>query len=568
MQKEKSVIIFIAFIIIWLIINSFQAGLTGLLHDEAYYFLYSEFPAWGYYDHPPLTAMMIKAGTWLFHGEFGLRVLFVLLSAGTIGILYLQAKPTNIFFFALLFFSFLFFQITGFLALPDSAMIFFTALFFLVYKKFTEKYDIRSALLLGTVMAGLFYSKYLGIVVIFFTVLSNLNLFRKGSFWLAVAITTILLLPHLLWQYHHDFPTFYYHLTERSHDEYFRWTNFLDYLVGQAGLINPILFIPVIWSLFRFKPGNTYEKALKFSAAGSLLLPFLLMLKGRVEANWTMAGLLPLFLVTFIEWGKNRKMVRFATVAGLVTILLIISARVFLMADFLPEKYTRMVRLEMIGWKTFSKEVEKIAGDRPVVFIGGYQIPSLYRFYTGKEAFSFNNALYRNNQYDLEDIEAKLQGRKVLLLFPRNTISPSDLVTYGYDSIMNPNGRKILYTSVDDFRSYNWLRAEIIPNDNSFKAGTEQEFTVILNRPVNGPLDFSDVKTGEVFLTYLLLQQGKPVQYRLFENISQLGSENNYQTSFRMTMPEKPGIYYMKVSLKTGILPPGINSRLVKIKVE
>jgi len=35
-----------------------------------------------------------------------------------------------------------------------------------------------------------------------------------------------------------------------------------------------------------------------------------------------------------------------------------------------------------------------------------------------------------------------------------------------------------------------------------------------------------------------------------------------------MKAPDKPGVYYLRVSIKSGWLPPGINSRLVKIKVE
>jgi len=38
----------------WFIINLWQAATTGLLDDEAYYWVYSQYPAWGYYDHPPM----------------------------------------------------------------------------------------------------------------------------------------------------------------------------------------------------------------------------------------------------------------------------------------------------------------------------------------------------------------------------------------------------------------------------------------------------------------------------------------------------------------------------------
>jgi hypothetical protein len=35
-----------------------------------------------------------------------------------------------------------------------------------------------------------------------------------------------------------------------------------------------------------------------------------------------------------------------------------------------------------------------------------------------------------------------------------------------------------------------------------------------------------------------------------------------------MKVPDKPGVYFLKVSIKSGWFPPGINSRLVKIRVK
>jgi 4-amino-4-deoxy-L-arabinose transferase-like glycosyltransferase len=296
MNKRKLLWIFLVF---WLIINLVQAYFTGLFNDEAYYFFYSHDLAWGYYDHPPLIAVFIRLGYLIFSNELGVRLLYVILSLGTILIIHKLSEVKNELLFGLMIFSFMIFQITGFLALPDSVLLFFTALFFLVYKRYSETYSLKDALLLGAVMAGLFYSKYLGILVIFFTVISNFRLLFKRSFWTAVLVTTVLFVPHLLWQYQHDFPSFYYHLVERSHDEYFRWSNFGDFIVGQFGLTNPVLFIPVLYLLIRFKPLNHYDRSLKFTASGILLLPFLLMIKGRVEANWTMAGLVPLFMIAY-----------------------------------------------------------------------------------------------------------------------------------------------------------------------------------------------------------------------------------------------------------------------------
>ena len=51
---------------LWLIAGLLHAGLSGLLDDEAYYRMYAKFPDWGYFDHPPMVGVLIRAGTSLF----------------------------------------------------------------------------------------------------------------------------------------------------------------------------------------------------------------------------------------------------------------------------------------------------------------------------------------------------------------------------------------------------------------------------------------------------------------------------------------------------------------------
>jgi hypothetical protein len=562
--------IFWIFMITWLVINLIQAIFTGLMSDEAYYVFYSRDLAWGYYDHPPLTAILIRFGSLVFNKELGVRLMFVMLSAGTILIIHKLSEAKNELLFGVLIFSFMIFQISGFLAIPDSLLLFFTALFFLVYKNYSEKNDMQYALLLGLVMAGMLYSKYLGVLVIFFTVISNIPILWKRSFWVAVIVTTILFIPHMYWQYRHDFPSFYYHLVERSHDEVFQWSNFGDYIAGQIMLINPFLFIPVIYFMIRYKPENKYERSLMFVAFGSLLLPFLLMIKGRVEANWTIAGLIPVFIISYRIFENRKKIHWYLYYSAGVSVLIIIIFRILLIHDFLPEKYRVLLRSFSGEWKAYSGEISKLAGNRPVVFIGSYQEPSQYMFYTGKEAFSFNNYLYRSNQFDLEGIEKTLQGRDILVVTPKLNIDTADIKAYNIrlkDSLLTPFGSYHYYLNDKNYRTYNFVLADIQLEDHEFEAGTEVSIPVRLQNPGKDPVIFKEAGPLKVYLTYILLLHGKKVIYNKFEDISDLELKQAYNTSFNMTIPVKPGIYYLRVSIKSGWLPPGINSRLYKIKV-
>ena len=44
---------------VWWVCNLLQAGFSELANDEAYYHMFAENLAWGYFDHPPMTALLV-----------------------------------------------------------------------------------------------------------------------------------------------------------------------------------------------------------------------------------------------------------------------------------------------------------------------------------------------------------------------------------------------------------------------------------------------------------------------------------------------------------------------------
>ena len=54
--------IFYFYVLIGSISGAVQARCTGLHPDEAYYFQFSQTLDWGYFDHPPMIALLIRAG--------------------------------------------------------------------------------------------------------------------------------------------------------------------------------------------------------------------------------------------------------------------------------------------------------------------------------------------------------------------------------------------------------------------------------------------------------------------------------------------------------------------------
>src|SRR5512133_864047 len=87
---------FAFFLIVWGIINIVQARFTPLNNDEAYYWMYSKYLAWGYFDHPPMIALMIRIGYFFIHNELGLRIVVVLTQLVTLYVLWLLTDKNKL----------------------------------------------------------------------------------------------------------------------------------------------------------------------------------------------------------------------------------------------------------------------------------------------------------------------------------------------------------------------------------------------------------------------------------------------------------------------------------------
>ncbi len=116
-------------LLLWAVLALFQAGFTELMDDEAYYWVYSRHLDWGYFDHPPMIALLIKAGYALFHNELGVRLGMVALNVGTLVLTdrLIPQKDNRVFYLILAGMGAM--QLGGMLAVPDLPLIFCRAVF-------------------------------------------------------------------------------------------------------------------------------------------------------------------------------------------------------------------------------------------------------------------------------------------------------------------------------------------------------------------------------------------------------------------------------------------------------
>ena len=413
--SEKKIIW--VFLLAWTLLNGIQAWCMELQGDEAYYWLYSKYLAWGYYDHPPMVAVFIWLGDHLMHNELGLRLLTVFASTVSLYLLWLILKKYNAGTkgFILVTASVFIFHIYGFTTTPDAPLFVFTVLFYFVYQQYLERDSYDLAALLGVILAGLLYSKYNGILVIAFTLLANFSLLKKPSFWFIAIIAIGLYLPHIVWQVQHNYPSINYHLFERASNTY-NFINTFSYIPGQLFMAGPLVGWFFFYRAFKVKISDPFIRCLIVNCAGTLLFFFISSSRGEVQPQWTFVLFAPLIILTVISLQQNGSLPKWLVTLAIINIGIMLIARVMIIGGFGFAKTYGHLK-SYYGFRNWAMTIKKKAGNNYIMMNEGFQNPSKYDYYTNSlKCFSYDDRDYRQTQFDIWPMEDSLQHKKIYYL--------------------------------------------------------------------------------------------------------------------------------------------------------
>ena len=409
----------------WFLVSLVQAAGTELFDDEAYYWVYSRFLDWGYFDHPPMIAVLIKLGTAILPGELGLRFFIVLMGTATIALIEYLAKPKDMRLFFAIVLNMAVLQIGGIIAVPDIPLLFFTALFFICYQRYDEKNDFLSAIALAIVIALLLYSKYHGILIIFFTILSNPSILTRWKTLLVILLSVGLFMPHAIWQILHGLPSINYHLFERLSPPY-KFSFTADYVLGQLLITGPLVGWLIIWAALKNRYATATEKAMYWSLIGTYTLFFLSSFRSRTEANWTILLMAPLVVLSYRYLSQNKNKARWIYRLLPYSIALVLLVRVYMILDIQALKF--MPKDEFHKNREWAAVIKEKANGLPVVFTNSYQRASKYWFYVRDTSYSLNTYSYRRSNYNFWPMEEQLQGRRVMVFGSMGAAALKDTV--------------------------------------------------------------------------------------------------------------------------------------------
>lgn len=423
---------------VWWIANLVQAGFTELANDEAYYHMFAERLAWGYFDHPPVTALLVWAGERLFGGELGVRFFFTVLQPLYLWILWRLIRPADAgrrdaALFVVVSAATLMLQLYGFIAVPDGPLMFTTALFLLTFKWFSENRR-RAWLWMGIAMALMAYSKYHGALVVLFALAANPRQLLRPALYSSGAVALLLLVPHLVWQYEHDWASFAYHLSGRN--SVFRPGYVVEFLANMLVVFNPF-FVPLYVQAWRkVKPQTPVGRALKLLPVAFIVFFMLSSLRGYVQPQWVIVSCFGLVCVLFAYARRHPRTRRYVMRAGGVTVGLVVLVRLVMIFNPLG------IRFEVFNNPESYAAIAAEADGRPVVFRYGYAVAAKYAFYTGGEAYCQPNIRYRTHQWQFRDDDSQFIGREVLVECPDGTVSDS---TRQVRTLTMANGRSFTW---------------------------------------------------------------------------------------------------------------------------
>jgi len=243
------------------------ASALPLTADEAYYWQWSRHLAWGYYDHPPVIAYLIAAGTGVAGiNPLGVRIMSVILAGATAWMVYrlvADSKLNHRFEGSLwalgLTLCTPLLSVGAVLATPDAPMVFFwTSTVWGVQKALNgsgRKYWLVAGLAMGLGMLSKFPMAILPAALVLAmagTRKGRNALFSSGP-WLAGFLAVALCVPYILWSTSRGFGSVFYQLghglgkSAGGHGS----GSFLIFIGGQLAVTGFLVFPVVMFAMVK-----------------------------------------------------------------------------------------------------------------------------------------------------------------------------------------------------------------------------------------------------------------------------------------------------------------------------
>ena len=367
-----------------IVLRLVAAAWTPLTFDEAYYWMWSKHLAFGYYDHPPMVALVIRAGT-LIGGdtELGVRLFSVLLALPmsfaiyrTAAILFggtrLAANATILFNVTLMV------AVGTLIVTPDSPLLVAASFVLFFLAKVLETGRGAWWLAVGAAVGCALLSKYtallFGPAILIWLVAVPKQRRWLISLWpyLGGLVAFAIFASVILWNAEHQWVSFLKQIGDRVRVDEFHPYHVAELIPTQFAFATPLVFIlgaMGLYALIRRKAGAMPARVLIDAMFWTIAAYFIWhSLHARVEANW-FAPVYPAFAIAaavaahLVRWeAREERLVRFclrwAPSVGIVMFaLLVLQANTGWLSLYRRDATVRSVG---VGWRELADQIEAV----------------------------------------------------------------------------------------------------------------------------------------------------------------------------------------------------------------
>ncbi|HWA18434.1 MAG TPA: glycosyltransferase family 39 protein [Devosia sp.] len=378
-----------AVVVLLTALRLYLASKTGLSHDEAYYTFWSKSLSAGYFDHPPMVALLIAPSRAIFgDNELGARFLavmcLVLTSAAVwrIADLLLDRSTAAL---AVVLYNLAPAQI-GFVVTPDAPSVLFWVGGLWAAAEFMRSRRAGWWLVAG-LSAGLgLWSKYtdallpLGLLLFLLANSERRRWLTLWQVWAGAALGVIVFLPVIVWNWQHDWASFRFQggrLSADAIDPAFLW-HFVELFGGFVVTLGPVVAVAAFVGLTAclIFPGDGFWRRVTMPVWTSLpLLGYFVLhsLHGGVQPNWPLP--VSTALVVIAAWALIGLWRRIAWLAGLLIalqVLIGITAITILSVQLLWQPFDlggNDRSNEMRDWRGLVSEIDAVARDNDAKWI-------------------------------------------------------------------------------------------------------------------------------------------------------------------------------------------------------
>jgi hypothetical protein len=381
-------------------------GWNDLLVEEAYYWNYAQHLDFGYLDHPPLVAVLIRASTALLGThEFGVRVMsivcWVLASFFSFKLTNLIARGCGwyaVFLMAILPFFFL----QSLIMTPDQPLLVcWSAGLYCFYRALIldeAKYWLVAGGWLGLGMLSKYTMVLLGLAAFCYVCIdpASRRWFRRWEPYAAVGITVLLFTPVIYWNITHAWVSFVFQSSRRMSETFsfslHQLFSLLVFFLTPLGLIG-------LWKLVTAEardaaliPPQT-KRFLHVFTSVPLVFFGIFSVTHALKFNWIGTGLLAIIPWLALEMNASRLATKPNLYKGwLLTAVLLLLGYSGLMVGVIsgrPAALNQQLLSKYIGWNDLTEQVYAIArgvelktGVTPVIVpLERYNLSSELTFY-------------------------------------------------------------------------------------------------------------------------------------------------------------------------------------------